>query len=157
MLDVAVAFPPTWGTLSQCYSTHWAEQQCGHLCLNPVLSSIPTGVGGLVGFCRALDGVSNSGVFQGIPLVSHSDVRIAIVSSPLLLYHRCTAGAHSLGSSAKNCFAFACALPFRGKRQPPLACLLTLEGDWALQRDPISQSLWRYVSVPSFRERGLRK
>ncbi len=33
----SVAFPPTWGTLSQCYSTHWAEQQCGHLCLNPVL------------------------------------------------------------------------------------------------------------------------
>ncbi len=26
------------------------------------------------GFCRALEGVSNSGVFQGIPLVSHSDV-----------------------------------------------------------------------------------
>ncbi len=23
--------------------------------------------------------------------------------------------------------------------------LLTLEGDWALRRDPISQSLWRYV------------
>ncbi len=46
----------------------------GHLCLNPVLSSIPTGVGGLAGFCRALEGVSNSGVFQGIPLVSHSDV-----------------------------------------------------------------------------------
>ncbi len=70
----SVAFPPTWGTLSQCYSTHWAEQQCGYLCLNPVLSSIPTGVGGLAGFCRALEGVSNSGVFQGIPLVSHSDV-----------------------------------------------------------------------------------
>ncbi len=70
----SVAFPPTWGTLSQCYSTHWAEQQCGYLCLNPVLSSIPAGVGGLAGFCRALEGVSNSGVFQGIPLVSHSDV-----------------------------------------------------------------------------------
>ncbi len=68
----SVAFPPTWGTLSQCYSTHWAEQQCGYLCLNPVLSSIPTGVGGLAGFCRALEGVSNSGVFQGISLVSQS-------------------------------------------------------------------------------------
>ncbi len=45
-----------------------------HLCLNPVLSSIPTGLGGLAGFRRALDGVSNSGVFQGIPLVSHTDV-----------------------------------------------------------------------------------
>ncbi len=51
----SVVFPPTWGTLSQCYSTRWAEQQCGYLCLNPVLSSIPTGVGGLAGFCRALD------------------------------------------------------------------------------------------------------
>ncbi len=46
----------------------------GHLCLSPVLSSIPTGVGGLAGFRRALEGVSNSGVFQGIPLVSHTDV-----------------------------------------------------------------------------------
>ncbi len=45
-----------------------------HLCLSSVLSSIPTGVGGIAGFCRALDGVSNSGVFQGIPLVSHTDV-----------------------------------------------------------------------------------
>ncbi len=46
----------------------------GHLCLSPVLSSVPTGVGGLAGFRRALEGVSNSGVFQGIPLVSHTDV-----------------------------------------------------------------------------------
>ncbi len=46
----------------------------GHLCLSPVLYSIPTGVGGLAGFRRALEGVSNSGVFQGIPLVSHTDV-----------------------------------------------------------------------------------
>ncbi len=76
----SVAFPPTWGTLSQCYSTHWAEQQCGYLCLNPVLSSIPAGVGGLAGFCRALEGVSNSGVFQGIPLVSP----VAIVAVPPL-------------------------------------------------------------------------
>ncbi len=38
----------------------------------PVPSSIPTGVGGLAGFCRALERVSNSGVFQGIPLVSHT-------------------------------------------------------------------------------------
>ncbi len=27
----SVAFPPTWGMLSQCYSTRWAEQQCGYL------------------------------------------------------------------------------------------------------------------------------
>ncbi len=46
----------------------------GHLCLSPVLSSVPTGVGGLAGFRRALEGVSNSGVFQRDPLVSHSDV-----------------------------------------------------------------------------------
>ncbi len=79
-----------------------------------------------------------------------------------MLYHRCTAGAHSLGSSAKNWCAFARALllyPHRGAgcawRNTHANChwlvLLTLEGDWALRRDPISQSLWRYVSVPSFR------
>ncbi len=40
----------------------------GHLCLSPVLSSIPTGVEGLAGFRRALEGVSNSGVFQRDPI-----------------------------------------------------------------------------------------
>ncbi len=30
-------------------------------------------------------------------------------------------------------------------RQLSLLVLLTLEDDWALRRDPISQSLWRYV------------
>ncbi len=44
------------------------------LCLSPVLSSVPTGVGGLAGFRRALEGVSNSGIFQGIPLVSQTDI-----------------------------------------------------------------------------------
>ncbi len=76
------------------------------------------------------------------------------------------AGAHSLGSSAKNWCAFARALllyPRCGAgcawRNTHANChwlvLLTLEDDWALGRDPISQSHWRYVSVPSFRERGL--
>ncbi len=53
--------------------TVWNSSGC-HLCLSPVQSSVPTGVGGLAGFRRALEGVSNSGVFQGIPLVSHTDI-----------------------------------------------------------------------------------
>ncbi len=61
-----------------------------------------------------------------------------------------------LGSEAKSWCAFARALllyPHRGAecawRNTHANChwlvLLTLEGDWALRRDPISQSLWRYV------------
>ncbi len=38
-----------------------------HLCLSPVLSSVPTGVGRLAGFCRLF---SNSGIFIGIPFTS---------------------------------------------------------------------------------------
>ncbi len=56
---------PNLGTSSQCYCT---EQQWMYFCLSPVLSSIPTGIGGLASFRRALEGVSNSGVFKGIPL-----------------------------------------------------------------------------------------
>ncbi len=39
-----------------------------HLCQSPVLSSVLTGMGELAVFCRALEGVSNSGAFIGIPL-----------------------------------------------------------------------------------------
>ncbi len=70
----SVAFPPTGVRFPSVILPTERNSSGGRLCLNPVLSSIPTGVGGLAGFCRALEGVSNSGVFQGIPLVSHSDV-----------------------------------------------------------------------------------
>ncbi len=114
-----------------------------HLCLGPVLYSVPTGVGGLAGFRSALEGVSNSSIFIGIPLrqslwcyverdwlignVSVSYVTLVPwrwewrrnILSPQLLYHRCMAGAHSLGSSVKNWCAFA--------RQLSLACLVNTQ------------------------------
>ncbi len=107
-----------------------------NLCLSPILSSIQTGVGGLAGFRRALEGVSNSGVFIGIPFTSVTwryvecdwlKVNISVtyvtlvpwrrerrrnVPSPQLLYHRCTAGAHSLGSSAKKLMWVCTCSPF---------------------------------------------
>ncbi len=55
------------------YPTHWTEQQWLSSLPKPCPIFHPIGVGGLAGFFRALEWVSNSGVFQGIPLVSHSD------------------------------------------------------------------------------------
>ncbi len=69
------------------------------------------------------------------------------VPSPRLLYHHCTAGAHNLRSSAKNWCVFVCALllyPCCGvgcawwntHANCDWLVLLTLESDWALERDP---------------------
>ncbi len=96
-----------------------------HLCLSPVLSSIPTGVGGLAGFCRALE------------VVSHR--------------HSCCATAVRLGHTVSapqrktvvrlHALSFYTRTAGRGARGENWLILLTLEGDWALWRDPISQSL----------------
>ncbi len=116
--------------------THCTEQQWMYLCLSTVISSVPTGLGGLAGLRRALEGVSNSGVFIGITfmlvtwryvkrdwlkgnvsvtyitLIPWSRERRRIIPSPQLLYHRCTAGAHSLGSSAEKIMCVCTRSPF---------------------------------------------
>ncbi len=70
----SVAFP-NWSTLPSVIILTVRKSSGCHLCLRPVLYSIPTGVGGLASFRRALEGASNVGVFQGIPLVSHTTSR----------------------------------------------------------------------------------
>ncbi len=84
-----------------------------------------------------------------------SDLRWRAVT-PTLLVLQTLWRLQWLGSEAKSWCAFARALllyPHCGAecawRNTHANChwlvLLTLEGDWALRRDPISQSLWRYV------------
>ncbi len=100
-----------------------------------------------------------------LTLVSWRRKRRRNVPSPQLLYHRCTAEAHSLSSSAKNWCAFACTLlvyPRCGVgcvwRNMHTNCqwlvLLTLEGDWAIGRYPIMSVT---LTLCSFKERGLHK
>ncbi len=135
-------------------------------------------MGGLSGFHRALERVSNSGIFIGILLRQSlwsyverdwligniSEMYVTLVPwtrewrrnvpSPRFSFLRrtgqdtqCTAGAHSLGSSAKNWCAFASALLLypccrAGSvwQNTHVNChwlvLLTLEGDWTLEQDP---------------------
>ncbi len=100
----------------------------------PCLIFHPDWYQGLAGFRRTLEGVSNSGVFIGIPLrqslwryveldwlIRNVSVRYVTlvtwrrewrrnVPSPRLLCHRCMARALSLGSTAKNWCAFVSAL-----------------------------------------------
>ncbi len=154
--------------LSQCYSLYRIAVDASLPKPSPIFR--PDWYGGLAGFRRALKGVSNSGVFIGILLRQslwryvERDWQIGKVSVtyvalvpwrrewkrnvllPRLLYHCCTAGAHSLGSSVKNWCAFARALLLyrrcRAKHgwNTNANChwlvLLTLKGDWALERDP---------------------
>ncbi len=124
-LNVAPIAFPTQSMRPSVIHTHCTEQQMLSSLPKPCPIFHPNWCGG-----GLLEGVSNNGSFIGIPLCQSlwryverdclkGNVSVTFVTlvpwrrerrrnvpSPQLLYHRCMAGAHSLGSSAKNWCAF---------------------------------------------------